>query len=311
MKLVLANNQSQKFREFYSRLPDYGAAPVDYAGYTNLLFIFDDAAGQKVRAVHFETGRSLDAYEAVYLNSYLNSYELAATTALCCDALGVPFLNTELRNAPSLSKLTMHAKLAAKAVATPYTICGAKRAILRAVEAENYISDDAFPAVLKRADADRGVDNFKVTNRSELAGHLADHSNSSLWVLQPFVAHDGYHTICVYDGQVQFSIYRKLQERPDGKADKAHMYKPKGGANASLIEAADVPQELTGLAQRAAKAMDRQICSVDCLLDKDGRAYVLEVNYNPQMVTIETFREVRIKAFVDFLGRDWTSAASS
>jgi D-alanine-D-alanine ligase-like ATP-grasp enzyme len=48
--------------------------------------------------------------------------------------------------------------------------------------------------------------------------------------------------------------------------------------------------------------MNRQIASVDCLYDEaTGEVFVLEVNYNPQLVTVETFKDVRIKAFLDNL----------
>jgi D-alanine-D-alanine ligase-like ATP-grasp enzyme len=50
--------------------------------------------------------------------------------------------------------------------------------------------------------------------------------------------------------------------------------------------------------------MNRQIGSVDCLYDpKTERVHVLEVNYNPQLVTIETFRETRIKAFLEGISK--------
>jgi D-alanine-D-alanine ligase-like ATP-grasp enzyme len=48
--------------------------------------------------------------------------------------------------------------------------------------------------------------------------------------------------------------------------------------------------------------MNRQIGSVDCIYDEaSDKTYVLEVNYNPQLVTIETFKEVRVQAFLDNL----------
>ncbi len=48
--------------------------------------------------------------------------------------------------------------------------------------------------------------------------------------------------------------------------------------------------------------MNRQVASVDCLYDQTTqKTYVLEVNYNPQLVTIETYKDVRIQAFLEAL----------
>jgi glutathione synthase/RimK-type ligase-like ATP-grasp enzyme len=303
MKLILANNQGQKFRDFYRQLAAKSAMPFDYAGYKALLFIFDTSSQNAVQAINVKDGRSLQDYDGVYINGYLSTYELAATVAVCCDALGVPYVNHELRNAPSLSKLSMYAKLAAAGVSLPYTLCGTKAALL---QAGDYIRPELFPAVLKRADADRGVDNFKVTDYDDVCAMLETAEDRSLWLLQSYIDNDGFYTVTYYDGQPTFCIFRSLETRPDGNEHKAHMYKPKGGANASLREIAGLPEALTATGQRAVQAMDRQIASVDLIIDQaSDQPYVLEVNYNPQLVTIETFKDVRQEAFLNFMQKDW------
>jgi len=70
---------------------------------------------------------------------------------------------------------------------------------------------------------------------------------------------------------------------------------------------AEVPCEIIDECQRAIAALNRQIGGVDCIYDPvSQRVYVLEVNYNPQLVTIETYKDVRIKAFLDDINRDWS-----
>lgn len=303
MKLILANNQTDTFTSFYQGLQAKSAEPFDYSAYSEMLFLFDTDDEQPLKMVNLATGRQLDEYDGVYINGYLNTYELAATVAISCQALGVPFVNQELQDPPSLSKLTSYAKLAAAGVRLPKTVAGTKAALLRAGE---YVGDELFPAILKRADADRGIDNFKVTSREEVAELLAEHDSRSLWILQEFIDNDGFYLVSFYGTKPVFCIFRSLEERPDGNARKAHMFKPKGGGNASLIELSEVPPQIIDECSKAISAMNRQIGSVDCLYNpRDQKTYLLEVNYNPQLVTIETFKDVRVQAFLDNLAQDW------
>lgn len=302
VKIILANNQSQTFLNFYQDLQRQSQEPVEYANYADQLFVFDVSADQPITVVNSKTGRLLSDAEGVYINGYLNSYELAATVALCCDALQVPFVNRELRGAPSLSKLSMYAKLVSAGVSLPLSFCGAKQALMQSADR---LPEGFFPAILKRADADRGIDNYKVNSWQDVEDALQPHEARSLWVLQKYIENDGFYMICCYDYEPSFGIYRTLEARPDGNERKAHMYKPKGGANATLLELDTLPADLLETCRQSVKAMNRQIASVDCLLDASGKAYVMEVNYNPQLVTIETFKETRVQAFLDYLQRSW------
>jgi glutathione synthase/RimK-type ligase-like ATP-grasp enzyme len=301
MKLVLANNQSDKFVAFYAELKQQNPDLFEYAPYDSLLFRFDSDAEQPTTVRSLTTGKNLTAYDGVYLNGYLDTYELAATMATCCQTLSVPFVNRELADAPSLSKLTTYAKLARAGVRIPRTLAGAKAALSQAADE---IAQLTFPLVLKRADADRGIDNYKVRSQAEIDELLTPHEPRSLWILQEYVENDGFYLVSFYDQKPEFCIFRSLEARPDGNEQKAHMFKPKGGANAQLLEVAAAPQPVVETCQRAIDAMNRQIGSVDCLYDaQTGKTHVLEVNYNPQLVTIETFREKRIEAFIDGISK--------
>ncbi len=302
MKLVLANNQSKKFTSFYEQLSSQSAVPLDYSGYESMLFLMDTDSQKPLRAVNLATGKSLDEYDGVYINGYLNTYELAAATAIVCDALGVPFVDRELHNPPSLSKLSSYAKLAAAGVRLPKTAAGTKNALL---QSQNHF-EPKFPAVLKRADADRGIDNFKIMDVSEMQELLELHDSRSIWILQEYIENDGFYRVSCFNGIPEFAIFRSLENRPDGNLRKSHMYKPKGGSNASLIDVNELPESIISEATNAIRVMNRQIGSVDCLYDKKSlRTHVLEVNYNPQLVTIETYKEVRAKAFLEFMSQDW------
>lgn len=304
MKLILANRQTDQFRDFYKDIGARSAEQFDYSPYEQLLFIFDTTSDQPVEVHNLQTEHLLNKYSGVYINGYLDTYELAATVAICCEAWNIPFVNKELANPPSLSKLTAYAKLASSRVSLPKTYAGAKAAI---VQSGKYLPNNFFPAVLKRADADRGIDNYVVQSFTEALKLLEAHDDRSIWLLQEFVPNNGFYLVSFYDQKPIFSIFRSLEQRPDQNQQKAHMYKPKGGSNATLLEVSEVPEAIVSTCTAAIKTMNRQIGSVDCIYDQaDDRVYVLEVNYNPQIVTIETFKEVRVQAFLDYVNQDWS-----
>jgi glutathione synthase/RimK-type ligase-like ATP-grasp enzyme len=169
---------------------------------------------------------------------------------------------------------------------------------------EQQILTLSFPVILKRADADRGIDNFKVKSAEQAAEILGDQEEESLWIIQDFVPNDGFYLVSIYHGEPVFSIFRTLEERPDHNELKAHMYKPKGGLNATLIEIAELPASVRETSVKAAAAMNRQIASVDSIyVPSEDKTYVLEVNYNPQLVTIETFKEKRQEVFLDAISK--------
>ncbi|MFZ1360627.1 MAG: hypothetical protein WAS27_01165 [Candidatus Saccharimonadales bacterium] len=294
-KLVIANNQRPDFVEFHAALQD-GRDIYDYVGYRSLLFEFDT----DINLSHFwnvETGARSDEYGGVYLNGYLSTVEIATTAATVLDTQSIAYVNRELATAPSLSKLSSYAKLAGAGVSMPHTFGGAAYALLAGFT-QHRITLQA-PFVLKRADADRGIDNYKVDSYDQAIKLLQGQDERSLWVAQAFVPNDGFYLVSIYHDQPEFTIYRAMGERADGRSDKAHMFKPKGGVNASLIDITDTPQQVVDISLAAAKAMNRQIASVDSLYNPaTGNVYVLEVNYNPQLVTITTFKDVRREAFL-------------
>lgn len=294
MKLVLANNQTDRFVSFHENL-QANEKIYDYVGYRSILFYFEKGI---TRFTNVENLSNQATYSGVYLNGYLSTPEIAVTLARVLDHNKVTYVNRELGNAPSLTKLSAYAALAANNVSIPKTFGGSAYALLKAIE-QNLVTIPV-PFILKRADADRGIDNYKIDSYERAAEILHVAEEQSLWVIQDFIPNDGFYLVSYYGGKPKFSIFRALAERPDGKQELAHMFKPKGGVNASLQEIAELPPTLLNESNAAIATLNRQIGSVDLLYNADqDQAFVLEVNYNPQLVTIETFKQVRQDAFIE------------
>ncbi len=294
MKLVLANNQSEEFTSFHKDLQ--GTEKIyDYSGYSALGFYFQQGVSD---IINTDTWRHARDYKGVYINGYLSTPEIAGTVATVLDHNGVNYVNKEMSNVLSLSKLSSYAKLARHDVTIPKTYGGAAKAIIRMIDKGIVKLDGKY--VLKRADADRGIDNFVFDTLDEVKERLAGQPERSIWLLQEFIPNDGFYLASFYYDELKFGIFRSMHERADGRKDRAHMFKPKGGSNATLLQPSDLPKTVSEESFKAVHAMNRQIASVDSVYDpSQNKAYVLEVNYNPQLVTIETFKEVRQKAFLE------------
>jgi hypothetical protein len=297
LKLILANNQSERFRSFYEDLKSKSSVEFDYSPYSSLIFIFNNQSDTPIDVINLETNRHLKDYDGVFINGYLNTYELAASVAIACGSNNIGFNNHELHSPISLAKLTMYAKLAAAHVSMPSTVGGTKKAITK------YLSEVSigYPLILKRADADRGIDNYMVDSAEEVLEQMKNSDDRSIWILQEFIENEGYYRVSFYNDPA-FGIYRDRRDRSDNNRLKAHIYNQKGGENASLVAPENIPRTVLDVSTAAVKAVDRQLGGVDCIyLPNEDRAYVLEVQYNPQLVTIDSFKEERVKAFVDFL----------
>lgn len=294
MKLVLANNQSEEFKAFHADLQKKKKL-YDYSGYSALAFYFEKGVSDMINT---DTWRHARDYDGVYINGYLSTPEIAGTVATVLDHNGIQYVNKEMGNVLSLSKLSSYAKLVGHNVTVPQTYAGAAKALLRMIEKGMVKLSGKY--VLKRADADRGIDNFIFDTLEEAKERLSTQPERSIWLLQEFIPNDGFYLASFYHDELKFGIFRAMHERTDGRKDRAHMFKPRGGSNATLLKPTELPARVVDESSKAVRAMNRQIASVDSIYNPSSdRAYVLEVNYNPQLVTITTFKEARQKAFLE------------
>ena len=301
-KLILCHNQSMRFNDFFVNIQQ-GQELFDYSGYSDLLFVFDQSAKHKACFLDLDTDKYSYEYGGAYITGYMaeggNCYDLAFAAAFIMDHEGSSVADSELIKAPALSKISEFTKLITAGIPIPKSYGGQKIAIIRAVVTKRIKL--SYPIVIKRADAERGRDNYMIFNENEIFDFFQDKDDSSIWVLQTLVPNDGFYRLNCYFGKPAYVIYRSLDDRPpEFERHKAHMYKPAGGINAKLLHMNEVPRDVLALAKRATKVVGRDFAGVDIVVNKNThKAYVLEANYFPQIVTAESFRETRIKAFLE------------
>lgn len=294
MKLVLSNNQSEKFISFHKDIQQ-SEKIYEYSGYNSLLFILKP--GEVDFVTIFNGYRSSD-YEAVYLTSYLNRPEPAAALATILDSKDIRYVDGQIGRALSRSKLTEYTRLAAAGVSIPCTLGGSAKALL--ASSEVIMENLTFPVILKRADADRGIDNYSVASLERLVEIISAQKLSTIWIVQEFIPNDGFYRLSFYKDILSSVIFRAQHTREDGDMEKQHLNKPAGGVNASIIEPSELTDDIIEEARKGCVVMNRQFAGVDVLVDsRTHKPYILEVNYNPQLVTVSAYKDLRVEAFLE------------
>ena len=295
MKLILSKGNSKKFQNFFYKLSEDYNLDADYTNYQKILFIINN---NFVNASLLGIGKHISDYNFVYFKSYFDNIEVASSIAMILDSLHIQYIDKEVGRSVSLSKLSMNTKLALNKISIPSTFAGYSAAINQGIDS-GIISINK-KMVLKRADADRGIDNYLVESEKEVKEII--NQTPALWILQEYILNSGFYRIVVYGGKARLGIFRSLEKRPDGNKRKAHIYKPRGGINACLLTIADIPKNIVEISENSATIMNRQVAGVDVLVSNlDNKPYILEVNNNPELVNVVTFQSERRRALADYL----------
>ncbi len=293
MKLLLSINHTPPFTAFHENLQRTEKV-YEYASYKHLLFVFKPGS---VDFINMRNGLHAADYEAAYLTGYLENTELASATATVLDSIGVRYADSQLADALSTSKLTEYARLAAAGIPIPLTYAGRARILAEAVQ--KGMVELSLPLIIKRADADRGIDNYCVATTHRLLEILEKAAPKTVWIVQEYIPNDGFYRLSFYGKTFASAIFRSVHVRKDGNTEKTHLNKPKGGVNATLQTEEALPAGLITVSRQACQVMKREFAGVDALVHaQTGKPYILEVNYNPQLTTVQAFSMQRADAFL-------------
>jgi glutathione synthase/RimK-type ligase-like ATP-grasp enzyme len=302
--LILSSNKSKQFSEYFKKLKITSGINLDYENYSNFVIEIDPTNSNKFHIVNTIDNKTIETlYSVIYFKSWIADQEIAIAMANIFDFRNIAFVDQEIKNSASTSKLTEYIRLTKNNILIPDTRAGYSSALLAYLEHnEHKIS---FPCILKKADAARGENNYFIENTNILKKLLsADQNNKSIWILQNFVPNNGFYRVMVYGDKSPIVIFRELKQREDGNKLKAHMYKPRGGKNATLITnlSDKFITAIREVAVNSAQIMNRQIAGVDLVVDKNTNViYAIEVNNNPELVKLNTFQKERELGLINFL----------
>lgn len=267
-------------RQFYEEVARKSTVHARFTcvDYDTLMFVMDSKHVHIVDIVH--DNRDMASYNMAYFKSHVLRAEQAAAVAEYLRFHNVYFVDRDVAGHASSGKLSEYMKLSCHGLPVPLSI--AATVPLLADKYDDIVAELGAPFVLKDAESNRGKNNFLIADEPTFREVIAAASRRQVFVAQKFIPNDGFYRLYVLGRNVEMAVWRAGY--PHEEARKAHLNKPAGGPNASLVDVDKLPADMQGLAVRAADCMDRQIAGVDILQDNlTKKWYILEVNNAPQV----------------------------
>ena len=256
----------------------------------NLIFEIKDS---KLKITEAMSGKDLRDFKAIYVRRLKSkTQEKVTAVAIAADAWDIKVINSENTNLQSFSKLTELVALSLKGLPIPDTIIAAKSEVKSMLKEGKFWLP--FPLIMKDANGSIGSRNYLIKNKKELKEILNLPENKDrIFVYQQMVPNDGDYRFLITGNKVGVVIHRSAVEGD-------HRNNTSLGAKAELIPLNKFSLKLKKDAVNAAKALHRELCGVDVLVDKEtGKHYILEVN-KKTMLDEGTYVPEKMKAVSKF-----------
>lgn len=213
-------------------------------------------------------GTDLADFDLVYLRDF-QGYEFERNAiAAYLDSKKRKYVNGDVGTFQHISKLTQYLAFALENVTIPRTLFGFGDTLLQAANQKL-----TYPVVAKGITANSGNDNFFVNNAEELSGIIAEHGSKKL-VVQEAIPNDGDYRLIVL-GEKVGCVYHRLAKAGD------HRNNVSQGGDKEYVPVDSIDPAILALSVKAAKAVRREICGVDIMVNTQTRQPVLlEANFN-------------------------------
>lgn len=213
-------------------------------------------------------GIDLADFDLVYIRDF-QGYEFERNAiASYLDARGRKYVNGDVGTFQHISKLTQYLAFALHDVTIPRTLFGYGETLLSAVNERL-----AYPVVAKGITANSGNDNFFVHSAEEMARIITEHDAKKL-VVQEAVPNDGDYRLIVL-GETVGCVYHRLAKEGD------HRNNVSQGGDKNYVPVDSIAPEIIELSIKAARAVRREICGIDVMIDtRTNRPVLLEANFN-------------------------------
>jgi glutathione synthase/RimK-type ligase-like ATP-grasp enzyme len=247
-----------------------------------------------IKVLNARTKKPLPTYDLIYFRTHQKKMEMASAMAEYATATNTNFIDLEVAEFRSHTKLSQYARLARYNLSIPKTV------ILHHTQLEHsfdfIVKNIKLPFVFKDVAADRGEANFLIRNEEdyEKAVKIAQESDAYV-AAQQFISNEGDYRCLVLDKKLELVIKRQRQD------DTTHLNNTSLGGRAELIDPEEIPSVVHRMAIKSAIVMSRQVAGVDLMQSSEtGKWYILEVNNSPQIVG-GTFTNEKVAVFAKFL----------
>jgi glutathione synthase/RimK-type ligase-like ATP-grasp enzyme len=269
------------------------AARADKVIYWEDLLFEISQAGSKV--IDKVSGADLkDASLVVALNWYKNGAlsiyrDAAYTVALYLEHHQVKFWNSEMGMQRSTTKLSSMMQLALNGFDVPRTSFSLSNDSLMAAAG-------TFPLIIKDAAASRGKHNYRIDDKAQLEGYLADQDGPNRYMMQELIPNDSDLRIVCFGGTPKLVIKRSRAD------DSTHLNNTSRGGQAELVDLGELDPKLITDCQKICRLTGREMAGIDLMVSNEGlsRQVYLEVNAIPQL-TSGTFIDQKLEALADSL----------
>ena len=285
--LVLTTRVDKDVDAFYERVNNNlleNNIVVDIAKFKDLRFeIIDESIEVFIKDM------PISDYSLVYIKNYKIALDQALAVANFCRYASIPFIEEELLDTSlSLSKLSEMVKLKTQRLPIIDSIISSTSYHIKSIDRYNKLF--GFPLIIKDAFSDRGKNNYIVHNEKEFVDILSKIPKEAFPIVQKYIPNKGFYRIVLLDYKPKMVVYREVSPHKD--PNKSHLNKPAGGINSKELSIDDLDEGTIKLVKRCSKIMKRNIAGIDLIKDsKTGSQYILEVNYNPSMVSGIRWRE--------------------
>lgn len=259
----------------------------------NLVFEIKDS---KLKVTESLSGKDLKDFKAIYIRRLkAKTQEKVTAVSIAAKKWGISVINSENSNLQSFSKLTELVALSLDNLPVPDTIIAAKSEIKAMLQNGEWWLP--FPLIMKDANGSVGSKNYLVKNKKELRGILnLEQNKDCIFIYQQMIPNDGDYRFLITGDKIGVVIHRSAVEGD-------HRNNTSLGAAASLTSEEDLCLNIRNDAINAAKALDRELCGVDVLIDKEtGKHYILEVN-KKTMLDEGAFIPYKMRAVSEFFKR--------
>lgn len=274
LKSVIGTTKSEQLK---TELARQASSEFVLSDYKSLRFEIDETGARILLA----DGRDIAKAKVVYFKSHNLFTEHASAVARYLKYKHVRFLDKEVGNFVSTSKLSEMLMLSTSNIPVPKSIIYGDFSNIPSYDEIKQRLGASF--VAKDAMSDRGKNNFLICSQESFNEAMARFKGVGTVIFQQYIENDGFLRVLLLDGNVIQVVKRNSAKHHDPL--RAHLNKPNGGGNAVELEESEYDPETIVLARRASLILKRDIVGVDIVRDKNTqRWYVLEANNNPEIL---------------------------
>jgi len=214
-------------------------------------------------------------FDLIYFRRVGHTYfKLAAALALCIKNLGIKFFDTGLSEiGPAGNKFISFLRLyfSGLPVITPTFFCP-KETILQ--KYPQICDEIGLPLVFKHLHLQRGSGVFLIKEASQIPEILKKFPSGD-FMFQKLIDNVHEYRVLILNGKIG-AFEEKIKTDKNEFRSNVHL-----GALEKFFDVASIPDDIKEISIKAAEVLKIEVAGVDVVVDKNGKAWLIEVNRGP------------------------------